>query len=148
LRFLAITAGIGNGWEFPASVLKEFVPLLNKVHRHLDHSMPGHSVKDLAGVIHSPAWDEGTQGIRAAVCRPTGPGANASITLGDAALAQPGLRSVDVGFSATGPDPGDENGNSPRGRRESGATCNMHDPASTARQTVYAACWIPSRSCS
>jgi hypothetical protein len=82
-EILAITAGIGNGWEFPASVLKEFAPLLNKVHGDLlsYSAARGHSVKDLAGVIHSPAWDESTQGIRA-LLPPTGPGANASITLG------------------------------------------------------------------
>jgi hypothetical protein len=97
-EILAITAGIGNGWEFPAQVLQDSLPLVDKVHCYLDHSVPGHSVKDLAGVLHSPTWDDQAQGIRAKL-RPVGPGARALTALGESSLANPELLQ-NVGFSA------------------------------------------------
>jgi hypothetical protein len=97
-EILAITEGIGNGWTFSAESLRLSLPLWDKVHCYLDHSVPGHSVKDLAGVLHAPAWDAQTNGIRARL-RPAGPGAKALIALGQAALDQPDLLQ-NVGFSA------------------------------------------------
>ena len=95
---LAITAGVGNGWEFSAESLRLSLPLWDKIHCYLDHSIAGHSVKDLAGVLHSPTWDAQTSGIRARL-RPAGPGAKALRALGESAIEQPDLLQ-NVGFSA------------------------------------------------
>ena len=64
-EILAITAGKGNGWEFGAAVLQNSVPLWDMTECFLDHDLKTRSVKDLAGVLSSPAWDESKRGIRA-----------------------------------------------------------------------------------
>ena len=97
-EILAITAGIGNGWTFDEKALTDSIPLWDKVHCYLDHSFSGHSVKDLAGVIHNPQWDSQSQAIRATLT-PAGPGADALRKLGEAAIENPDLLS-NVGFSA------------------------------------------------
>ena len=92
-----ITAGVGNGWEFRPEVLKESLSLWNDAQCFLDHSWFGHSLKDLAGVIYSPAWDEGIQGITAKL-RPAGPSKVLLQELGAEMLSQE--HKPDVGFSA------------------------------------------------
>lgn len=96
-EILAISAGTGNGWEFPAAVLAESLPLWNGRECYLDHALLGHSVRDLAGVLHSAAWDEARQGITLRV-RPLGPSAPLLVELGYAMLS--GGDQPDAGFSA------------------------------------------------
>ncbi|HTY99005.1 MAG TPA: hypothetical protein VMB75_04185, partial [Rhodocyclaceae bacterium] len=73
-EILAITAGQANGWTFPADVLQASVPLWDRVECFIDHDElgAGHSVRDLAGIVHSPAWDASHQGVRAQL-KTTGP---------------------------------------------------------------------------
>src|SRR5512146_1588 len=66
------TAGTGSGWEFKAPVLEASLSLWNGVDCFVDHSWGGHSVKDLAGRIHSPAWNAELSGITAKL-KPAGP---------------------------------------------------------------------------
>lgn len=99
---LAITAGEGNGWSFSPDVLRAAVPLFDQTQCFIDHIPPksgtNHSVRDLAGILTAPLWDESVQGIR---CRlmPLGPAADLLIETGRQILA-----AVDtdpkVGFSA------------------------------------------------
>jgi hypothetical protein len=57
-EILAITAGDGNGWKFSADSLQRSVPLWDGIQTFIDHHWFGNSVHDLAGVCHSPKWDE------------------------------------------------------------------------------------------
>jgi len=92
-----ITAGIGNGWEFPAEALRSSLKMWDGVQCFVDHSWDGHSLKDLAGIIYSPAWDESISGITAKL-RPVGPGGAMVSELGSAMLGPEPKPSV--GFSA------------------------------------------------
>lgn len=93
---LAISAGEGNGWHFGAGVLQTSLPLWDGAACFVDHGTGQRSVRDLAGLCHSPAWDETRQGICLRL-RPAGPGGNLLAGLGRLALAQ---GSAAVGFSA------------------------------------------------
>ncbi len=65
-HILAITAGMGNGWNFPAEVLKKSVPLWEGVECFVDHRLDqsgGHSVRDLGGQCTRPVWSEDDQGV-------------------------------------------------------------------------------------
>ena len=77
-EILCITAGVGNGWEFTPEVLRAAVPLFDGVQCFVDHlpldSMDGHSVRDVAGLITEPVYDEAAQGIKAKLT-PFGPSA-------------------------------------------------------------------------
>ncbi|NLC30299.1 MAG: hypothetical protein GX773_07550 [Chloroflexi bacterium] len=64
-EILAITAGAANGWQFPAQVLRESLDMWDGVNCFLDHSLKERSVRDIAGVLRKPVWDEETQGVRA-----------------------------------------------------------------------------------
>ena len=72
-EILCITAGVGNGWEFSADVLRAAVPLFDGVQCFIDHlpldSADGHSVRDVAGLISDPIFDEEAQGIKARLTR-------------------------------------------------------------------------------
>jgi hypothetical protein len=96
-EILAISAGSGNGWEFPDCALRESLPLWDGRECYLDHSLWGHSVRDLAGVLHSPVWDEARQGIRLTL-KAVGPGGPVLEQLAQAALTSEAK--PDVGFSA------------------------------------------------
>jgi hypothetical protein len=62
---LAITAGEGNGWQFSEECLRESVALWDGAECFMDHSwFGGHSIRDLAGVIHGAAYDAVQKGIR------------------------------------------------------------------------------------
>ena len=50
-EILAITAGVANGWEFPAEVLRESLALWEGVNCFVDHSLSARSVRDIAGVV-------------------------------------------------------------------------------------------------
>jgi hypothetical protein len=88
-EIVAITAGEANGWTFPAAVLQQSVPLWNGIECFLDHNFNaggGRSVRDLAGLIHSPDWDPTRQGIKT-VLKPVGPGGQVLAELGKEMLA-------------------------------------------------------------
>lgn len=74
-EILAITAGTGNGWEFPKTCLQASLPLWDGVECYVDHARAARSVRDLAGVCHSPQWDEANNGIRL-LLQPGGPSAD------------------------------------------------------------------------
>ena len=97
-EILAITAGVGNGWEFPAETLHASLALWDKVECFIDHEWMGHSLHDLAGVVHSPAWDAAAQGIRLQL-KTLGPSAPLLVELGRQLLAE-GEPHPNVGFSA------------------------------------------------
>jgi hypothetical protein len=66
-QILAITAGVGNGWNFPADVLKRSVPLWEGVECFVDHRLNpsgGHSVRDLGGQCTRPVWSQEAQGVQ------------------------------------------------------------------------------------
>jgi hypothetical protein len=94
---ICITAGNGNGWEFPADVLQSSLSLWEGAHCFLDHAWFSRSVRDLAGQVTAPQWDENAQGIRATL-KAIGPGGDLLTTLGREILQDdPPPR---VGFSA------------------------------------------------
>lgn len=96
-EILAITAGKANGWHFDAEVLRESLTLWDGVHCFVDHASTARSVRDIAGIIRDPSWDEGGQGIRA-VLEAFGPASELLSGLGRQVLsASPHSQ---VGFSA------------------------------------------------
>ena len=101
-EIVCITAGTGNGWEFSADVLRAAVPLFDGVQCFADHlpldSADGHSVRDVAGLISEPAFDESLQGITAKMT-PFGPSADLLRELLTEVLAMEG-KDTKVGFSA------------------------------------------------
>ena len=101
-EILCITAGTGNGWEFSADVLRAAVPLFDGVQCFVDHlpldSMDGHSVRDVAGLISEPVFDEAAQGIKAKLT-PFGPSAELLRKTCQEVLAQEGT-DTKIGFSA------------------------------------------------
>jgi len=94
---LAITAGEGNGWQFSPDVLSGSLTLWDGCECFVDHALEGHSLRDLAGVCHSPQFDPAQQGVRLRV-RPVGPAGPMLAELGRAMLAE-GPKPA-VGFSA------------------------------------------------
>lgn len=78
-EILCITAGVGNGWEFSPEVLRKAVPLFDGIQCFVDHlpleSVDGHSIRDVAGLISEPVFDEEAQGIKAKLT-PFGPSAD------------------------------------------------------------------------
>jgi hypothetical protein len=101
-EIVCMTAGTGNGWEFSADVLRAAVPLFDGVQCFVDHlpmdSQDGHSVRDVAGLLSNPSFDEGLQGV---VCKltPFGPSAELlKATLAEI-LAVEGT-DTKIGFSA------------------------------------------------
>jgi hypothetical protein len=99
---LAITAGRGNGWDFPAAVLRASLPLWEGVQTFVDHGPPEagarRSLRDLGGVCQAPAWDETRQGITLQL-RTLGPSGPLVRALGREVLAE-GEARPSVGFSA------------------------------------------------
>ena len=98
---LPINAGEakGHGITFSAAVLKESLACWSDIPCFLDHDYSGNqSVKNLAGALHAPVWNEKEQGIQA-VLVPGGPGASDLQALRLAALEDPALMAA-VGFSA------------------------------------------------
>jgi hypothetical protein len=98
-EILAITAGVGNGWEFPAEALQRSLSLWDGVECFIDHSYGGHSLRDLAGVVYAPEWDGQSQGVRARL-KAVGPSAGLLQELGKQMLAEGGVKKPRVGFSA------------------------------------------------
>jgi hypothetical protein len=92
------TRGYPNGLRLPEAVLKASLPLWEEVQSFVDHRLEAHSVRDLCGVIRSPAWDEANRGIRA-VFTPFGPAAEVARSVANDVLEHPELAGQ-VGFSA------------------------------------------------
>lgn len=102
-EILAITSGTGNGWIFSPAVLQSSLPLWDGVHCFLDHSLANRSVRDIAGILTNPTFDQETQGIRATL-QPFGPGAElltslASVLISSATDPTP-QPDYHIGFSA------------------------------------------------
>jgi hypothetical protein len=98
---LPINAGEakGHGFTFSAAVLKESLSLWDGLPCFLDHDYTGsRSVRNLAGALHQPAWNDQEQGIQASLI-PSGPGAADLQALRLAARSDPALMAA-VGFSA------------------------------------------------
>ncbi len=98
---LPINAGEakGHGITFSAAVLKASLPMWDNLPVFLDHDYTGaQSVKNLAGALHQPEWNEGEQGIQATLL-PGGPGSEHLQALRLAARSDPALMAA-VGFSA------------------------------------------------
>jgi len=96
-EILAITAGEGNRWLFTPAVLRESLKLWDGCECFVDHALEGHSLRDLAGVCHSPRFNEARQGVQLRV-RPVGPAGRLLEELGRTMLAD-GPKPA-VGFSA------------------------------------------------
>ena len=101
-EILCITAGTGNGWEFSADVLRAAVPLFDGVQCFIDHlpldSADGHSVRDVAGMISEPVFDEAAQGIKARLT-PFGPSSDLLRETCNEVLNMEGT-DTKIGFSA------------------------------------------------
>ncbi len=109
-EILCITAGTGNGWEFSPEVLQAAVPLFEGAQCFIDHlpldSMDGHSVRDVAGIITDPVYDETAMGIKARLT-PFGPSADLLRETCNEVLAMGGTEtkigfSADLGFNCEG----------------------------------------------
>ncbi len=92
-----ITAGNGNGWEFPPEVLQNSLPLWDNLACFIDHAWTNRSIRDLAGHISAPFWDQDAQGIKATLTA-FGPGGELLSILGQTILKQSAPSKV--GFSA------------------------------------------------
>ena len=99
-EILAITAGQGNGWLFPPESLEASLPLWEGVETFIDHGAggAGRSVRDLAGICHSPSFDASTGGIRLKL-KATGPSGELLEGIAREWLANPAPRPA-IGFSA------------------------------------------------
>jgi len=104
-EILAITAGEGNGWHFSPQVLAESLALWDGSECFIDHAWEGRSLRDLAGVCHSPQFDTARQGVALRV-KPVGPAGALLSELGKAMLGDsphPAVGfSADVVFEANG----------------------------------------------
>ena len=98
-EILAITAGVANGWEFPADVLRESLTLWEGVNCFVDHSLNARSVRDIAGVLRETRWDEDALGVRAELIA-FGPSAKVLAEIGRQVLEASEEPAVRVGFSA------------------------------------------------
>lgn len=98
---LAITAGEGNGWTFPAQALRESLSLWERVETFVDHAAWGsdlRSLRDLGGICSDPSFDEDAQGIRLRL-RTAGPSAPVVETLAREWLTAPEPKAR-IGLSA------------------------------------------------
>lgn len=98
---LAITAGEGNGWQFGAEALRNSLPLWDGVETFVDHGTDAggaRSLRDLAGMCHTPCFDEARQGIVLRL-KAGGPSGEMLRALGREWLGSPEPRAR-VGFSA------------------------------------------------
>jgi len=96
-EILCITAGDGNGWEFPPNVLEASTSLWEGAHCFIDHNYFSRSVRDLAGQVTDPTWDPDTQGIKATL-KAIGPGGKLLTDFGREVLQED--KPPRVGFSA------------------------------------------------
>jgi len=104
----AITAGVGNGWQFTPDALRNSLRLWEGVEVFIDHKQPDcqRSLRDLAGVGFAARYDEHSQGV-VLTLKPAGPSAGLLEQVGVEWLKDQGARprvgfSADLVFSATG----------------------------------------------
>jgi hypothetical protein len=97
-EIIGITAGEGNGWTFSEDALMTSLSLWDNSQCFVDHAFFGRSVRDLAGVCTSPAWDAQEKGIKLTL-KPFGPSADILEELGKQIAADPTLK-TNIGFSA------------------------------------------------
>ena len=97
-EILAITAGIGNGWTFTPEALQESLPLWENTECFVDHSWFSKSLRDLAGMLTGPTWDEDQQGIKLTLS-PVGPSSALLVELATQLLSED-APDPNVGFSA------------------------------------------------
>jgi len=104
-EILCITAGEGNGWEFPADVLEASLQLWEGAHCFIDHAWLSRSVRDLAGQVIDPIWDADAQGVKATL-KAFGPGGQLLTDFGQEVLSEKNPPrvgfSADILFKATG----------------------------------------------
>jgi hypothetical protein len=96
-EIVCITAGNGNGWEFPPDVLQSSLSLWDGISCFIDHAWLSRSVRDLAGQVVNPVWDQDAQGIHATL-KAFGPGGDLLTTLGREVLKSE--NPPKIGFSA------------------------------------------------
>ena len=74
-EIMAISAGVGNGWDFGADALNASLSLWKGAECFVDHSYWGRSVRDLAGKVTAAVWDDAANGIKCTlkVLGPSGP---------------------------------------------------------------------------
>ncbi len=97
-EILAISAGVGNGWEFSEEVLRASLAKWEGVECFIDHAWRERSLRDLAGVCFAPGWDKERRGISLRL-RPVGPSGALLAEVGRQMLEDGGVH-PDVGFSA------------------------------------------------
>jgi hypothetical protein len=99
---LAISEGEarGHGIRFSSAVLQEAMPLYDGIPVFLDHAglFDAPSVRNLAGTMHAPTWNEAEHGIQLKL-KPAGPAAQVLIDLREAARTEPAIMKA-VGFSS------------------------------------------------
>ena len=98
-EILAITAGSANGWEFPEETLRDSLALWDGVNCFIDHDRFSRSVRDIAGVLHRPEWDEAAKGVRTEL-HAFGPSKDVLVSMGRQVLEEKDEPAVKVGFSA------------------------------------------------
>ncbi len=96
---LCITAGNGNGWDFTSGVLKDSLALWEGAHCFIDHHWQTRSLRDLAGQVIHPYWDDQAQGIRATL-KAFGPGGPLLTAFASEVLSEGNPYPLRVGFSA------------------------------------------------
>lgn len=96
-EIVTITEGTGNGWVFSSDVLKESLALWDGVECFVDHDLNARSVRDIAGVIRDPQWDENEKAIKARL-KPMGPSAGLLREVGKELVE--GGENARIGFSA------------------------------------------------
>ena len=99
---LAITEGEAQGHAitFSSAVLQEAMPLYDGIPVFVDHAgLNEHqSVRNLAGTLHMPTWNDLEHGIQLKL-KPAGPASQVLIQLRDAARTEPAIMKT-VGFSS------------------------------------------------
>jgi hypothetical protein len=101
-EILAINTGIakGHGITFGRDVLMQAVELYESIPVFIDHAGLGNapSVRNLAGTITNPRWNEEQQGIQGTLI-PSGPAKDVLLAVRDDALSNPAIMQA-VGFSS------------------------------------------------
>ncbi len=98
---LAISAGVAKGWNihFGADVLRQSMPMFDGLPVFIDHPglLEDASLRNLAGTIASPEWNELEQGIQLKL-KPDGPSADLLLKIRDMAKTNPAIMKS-IGFS-------------------------------------------------
>ncbi len=79
--------------------MRESLALWDGVNCFVDHDLAARSVRDIAGVLRKPSWDENAQGVRAEL-QAFGPSAHVLSDIGRQILEISDEPTVKVGFSA------------------------------------------------